>query len=89
MLLTVLNFVPPAIARFPFGLTNTYGPLWFYGVPGVLTIIFVVVDTWRNKNLNKVFLAGAILLIASHWLRLAVSSSDAWVNFATWLTTFA
>jgi len=87
MLLTVMNFLPPAIARFPFELTNTYGPLWFYGVPDVLTIIFVVVDTWRNKKLNKVFLAGSILLIASHWLRLPLSSSAAWLSFATWLTT--
>ena len=87
MLLTVLNFLPPAIARFPFGLTETFGPLWFFGVPDVLAIIFLVVDTWRNKKLNKVFLAGTILLIASHWLRLAASSSSAWVNFATWLTS--
>jgi hypothetical protein len=87
MLLTVMNFLPPAIARFPFELTNTYGPLWFYGVPDVLTIVFVIVDTWRNKKLNRVFLAGAILLIASHWLRLPLSSSAAWLSFATWLTT--
>jgi uncharacterized membrane protein YozB (DUF420 family) len=86
MLLTVLNFVPPAIARFPFGLTETYGPLWFFGVPDVLTIIFVVGDTWRNKKLNKVFLAGAICLIASHWLRLALSSTQAWLSVASWLT---
>jgi len=89
MLLTVLNFLPPALARYPFGLTETYGPLWFFGVPDVLAIIFVIVDTWKNRKLNKVFLAGTILLIASHWLRLAVSSSTAWVNFATWLTSVA
>ena len=88
MLLTVLNFVPPAIARFPFGLTASYGPLWFFGVPDLLTIGFVVVDTWRNKKLNKVFLAGAIFLIASHWLRLAIAPTAVWVNFATWLTSF-
>jgi hypothetical protein len=87
MLLTVLNFLPPALARFPFDLMNTYGPVWFFGVTDLLTITFVVVDTWRNRKLNKVFLAGAILLIASQWLRLPLSSSAAWVNFATWLTT--
>jgi hypothetical protein len=89
MLLTVLNFLPPALARYPFGLTDTYGPLWFFGVPDILAIIFVVFDTWKNRKLNKVFLAGTILLIASHWLRLAASSSTAWVNFATWLTSVA
>ena len=89
MLLTVLNFLPPAIARFPFGLTDAYGPLWFFGVPDALAIIFVVVDTWRNGKLNKVFLAGTIFLIVSHWGRLAIWTTPAWINFATWLTSFA
>lgn len=88
MLLTVLNFLPPAIARFPFGLTESYGPLWFFGVPDVLALIFVIIDTWRNKKLNRVFLAGAIFLIASHWLRLIFASSATWLSFATWLTSF-
>lgn len=86
ILLTVLNFLPPAMARFPFGLTESFGPLWFFGVVDLLAVIFVIVDTWRNRKLNKVFLAGALFMIASHWLRLAVSSSATWVNFATWIT---
>ena len=32
MLLTMINFLGAAIARFPGGLTNAYGPLWFHGV---------------------------------------------------------
>ena len=88
MLLTVLNFVPPAMARFPFGLTAAFGPLWFFGVPDLVAIACLAVDTWRNGKLNKVFLAGSIFLIASHWLRLAFMSTSAWLNFATSLTSF-
>ena len=87
ILLTVLNFIPPAIARFPFGLTEAYGPLWFFGVVDLLAILFVIGDTWRNRKLNKVFLAGTIFLIASHWLRLPFSTSATWLSFATWLTS--
>ena len=87
MLLTVLNFLPPAIARFPFGLTESYGPLWFFGVPDILAIAFVVIDTWRHRKLNKVFLAGTIFMIASHWLRLPFSTTETWLNFATWMTS--
>ena len=87
MLLTVLNFLPPALARYPFGLTAAFGPLWFFGVVDLVAIIFVAVDTWRNGKLNKVFLAGTIFLVASHWLRLAISSTPAWVNFAAWMTS--
>jgi hypothetical protein len=87
MLLTVLNFVPPALGRFPFGLTDSFGPLWFYGVPDILAIAFVVIDTWRNGKLNKVFLVATIFFIASQWIRFPLSSSAAWLSFATWLTT--
>ena len=87
MLLTVLNFLPPALGRFPFELTASLGPLWFFGVPDILAITFVVIDTWRNGKLNKVFLAGAIFLVASHWLRLAFAPTETWVSFATWLTS--
>lgn len=86
MLLTVLNFLPPAIARFPFGLTESFGPLWFYGVPGALTILLVAIDTWRNRKLNVVFLAGAVLMIAAQWGRLPFSTTQTWLNFATWIT---
>ena len=85
MLLTVLNFLPAAIARFPGGLTDSVGPLWYFGVPDIFTIVFVVVDAWQNRKLNKVFLAGAIFLIASHWLRLPLSTTDAWLTFAAWI----
>jgi hypothetical protein len=88
MLLTVINLLPPAIARFPFGLTAAFGPLWFFGVPDLLALIFVIVDTWRNKKLNKVFLAGTIFLIASHWFRLPFSTTQVWNDFAVWLTSF-
>jgi len=63
ILLTVINFLPPAIARFPGGLTDSFGPLWFFGVPTVLTLALVIGDTWRNKKLNKPFLFGAVFMI--------------------------
>jgi hypothetical protein len=88
MLLTVLNFLPPAVARIPLSFVTAGGPLVFFGVPDVLAIVFVIADTWRNKKLNRVFLAGAILLIASHPLRIIISMTDAWVRFAEWLTSF-
>lgn len=86
MLLTVINFLPPAIARFPFGLTEAYGPLWFFGVPDLLAIAFLIGDTWYNRKINRVFLVGAIFMIASHWLRLAFSTTETWRSFAGWLT---
>ena len=85
MLLTMINFIPPAIARFPGGLTDSFGPLWFYGVPTILTLALISLDTWYNRKLNKVFLFAGIFLVASMWIRLPLSSTGAWLSFAQWL----
>jgi hypothetical protein len=87
ILLTIINLLPPALGRFPFGLTETYGPLWFYGVPTVLTLLVLIGDTWKHRKLNEVFLFASIFYIASLWLRLPFSGSETWLNFATWLTS--
>ena len=57
-------------------------------MPDFIAIIFLVVDTRRHKKLNKVFLAGVILLIASHPIRIIVSGTDTWMAFANWITGY-
>lgn len=89
MLLTVLNFLPPAVGRFPVASLQEMGPLFFFGVPTVLAILLVALDTWKNGKLNKPFLIGAIVLIASYPLRLIFSGTDAWMAYATWMTSLA
>jgi uncharacterized membrane protein YozB (DUF420 family) len=89
MLLTVLNFLPPSLGRFPVASLQSLGPLFFFGVPAVVAIGLLVYDTWRNRKLNVIFLVGAIILIASYPVRILLSGTDAWMRFATWLTTWA
>ncbi len=89
MLLTVLNFLPPAVGRFPIETLQSLGPLFFFGVPTVIAIGLLIYDTWRNRKLNVVFLIGALIMIASYPLRIMISTTDTWTNFATWLTTWA
>jgi hypothetical protein len=88
MLLTVINF-PARHRRLPTESLQAFGPLYFFGVPTVLTIGLLVYDTWHNKKLNKVFLIGGLILIASYPLRMALMGTDAWVSFATWVTSWA
>jgi hypothetical protein len=87
ILLTVINFLPPALARYPGGVMDKFGPLWFFGIPTVLTLFVLIGDTWKHRKLNKIFLFASIFLIASWWLRLPLSTTDAWRNFAAWLTS--
>ena len=89
ILLTAVNFLPPAIARIPIESLQSLGPLWFFGFPTVVLLILLVIDTWRNHKLNKTFLAGAILLIMSYPLRLMLMGTEQWMAFAAWVTNWA
>lgn len=89
MLLTAINFLPPAVARIPVESLQSLGPLWFFGVPSAVVIIALAYDTWRNGRLNKVFLVGGLLLIASYPLRMMIGFTSAWTSFAAWLTSWA
>jgi len=87
MILSALNFLPPATARFPVPALLALGPIWIFGVPIVLTIAALAYDTWSNRKVNKVFLAGSILLIVSFPARMWIGGTETWLRFAECLTT--
>jgi hypothetical protein len=87
ILLTILNFLPPAIARFPVSVIAAAGPLAFFGITDLLAIIFLIGDTRANGKMNKVLLWGTVVLIASQPLRIMLSGTAVWLRFATWATS--
>jgi hypothetical protein len=89
MLLTAINFLPPALARFPVASVAAAGPPLFFGIPVLLTITALAWDTRRIGKLNKVFLVAAILFAISIPLRVGLSGTAGWMKFAGWLTGFA
>lgn len=89
MLLTSVGLLPPALGRIPIPALQSLGPLLFFGVPTVLAIGLVVYDTRHTKKLNRAFLVGAAGLIVSYPVRMALANTDAWIGFATWITTWA
>ena len=88
MLLTAINFVPPAIARIPIAPLQAAGPLWFFGFPTIVALLCVGLDARRYGHVNKLFLAGTLLLIASYAGRLMLMGTGAWMTVATFLTSF-
>ena len=88
MLLTAINFLPPAIARIPIAPLRALGPLWFFGLPTVLVLACIGVDRWRFGRFNLVFVAGALLLIVSYVTRLSLMNHPGWLRAAGWLTSF-
>ena len=88
MLLTAINFVPPAIARIPILPLQNLGPLWFFGFPTAVILLCLFIDWRRRRQLNPVFLAGSLLLIASYPVRLVLMGTGVWMQFARWVTSF-
>jgi hypothetical protein len=88
MLLTAINFLPPAVARLPIASLQALGPLWFFGVPTAFALLCLGLDARRHGRVNKVFLIGTLLLVASYAARLAIMTTGVWMAFATWLTGF-
>jgi hypothetical protein len=88
MLLTVVNFLPPAIARIPVASLQALGPLWFFGFPAAAALLCLGLDIWHNRRLNGMFVAGTALLIASYVVRLSILGTETWMRIARWLTSY-
>jgi hypothetical protein len=88
MLLTAINLLPPAVARIPLPAMQALGPIWFFGVPTVLALFCLILDWRRRGTLNRVFATGVALLVGSYVVRLALMGTAAWMQFATWATSF-
>ena len=89
MLLTVLNFLPPAVGRLPFAGVQAAPVAWLLGIIGGATLFVLAFDRWRYGRVNRIFLAGALVLIASFPVRIALMGTEAWAAFSTWLSGFA
>ena len=88
MLLTAVNFLPPALARIPVAALQASGPLWFFGVPTAVATLCLVLDARYHGRVNRVFTIGIAALVGSYVLRLVLMSTGTWLRVADWLTTF-
>ena len=88
MLLTAINFLPPALGRIHVASLVALGPLWFFGFPTLLALLCLGLDRRRHGRVNPAFATGTGLLVASYVIRLALLPTSAWLSVATWLTSF-
>lgn len=85
MLVIVVSFLGPSIARLPFPFIPVLGSWYFFGVPSLIGIALVIADTYRNGKLNRAFAAGMTLVVLSGPVRMLISKTAAWEQFTTWL----
>ena len=84
MLLTAINFLPAALFRLP--VVSPENMIWWaFGAPALLTIAILAFHTWKHRKLNKVFAAGAALLLIAVPLRPIISETNVWLSFVGWL----
>jgi len=88
MLLTAINFLPPAVARIPVAPLQALGPIWFLGFPTALAFLCLGLDARRHGRVNTVFATAVVLLVGSYIARLALMTTGAWLDFAALLTSF-
>jgi hypothetical protein len=86
MLLTAINFLPPALGRVP--VLQQLGPLWSLGVPAVLLGLCIWLDARRSGRVSRVLAGGGLLLAASYVARFALIAWPGWTSVATWLVGF-
>ncbi len=85
MLLSTVSMLPAAFARIPLDSIRTGGPLAYFGLADLCVLACVIYDSRMNRRLHPAFGWGALLVMASHPLRLMLAGTPAWMRFATWL----
>jgi uncharacterized membrane protein (DUF485 family) len=85
MLLSAINFMPAGIARIPLGFIEAGGPLAFFGLADLCMLACIAYDTAKHRRLHPAFAWGALLIVASHPLRILAAGTDTWMRFAAWL----
>lgn len=85
MLIATIAILPAGLARWPVAFI-AHQPIRFFTVVDLILIACVAYDYAKTRRLNPAYLWGGLLLIASHPLRIALSTTPAWTTFARWIT---
>jgi hypothetical protein len=87
MLLATIAILPAAVARLPFTFVEQGGPLVFFGLSDLFIIPCLLFDLITRGRPHRATVLGGLLIVASHFLRLPIGSTHAWLTFANWLTS--
>ncbi len=85
MLLATMNLLAAAVARWP-GVITVGAPPLFFGLTDLFLVALVAWDFASRGRLHPVTLWGGLLLVVSQPLRLVISGTPAWMDFARWAT---
>jgi hypothetical protein len=87
MLLSCVGMLGAAIARIPVDAIHNGGLPMFFGLTDLFVLSCVGYDTVKHRRLHPAFGWGMLLIVASQPLRLVLSGTSAWHQFASWLVS--
>jgi hypothetical protein len=82
MMLGTTEIVTAAVARLP-GIGT---PVAFFGITDLFVLALVIHDVSTRGRVHRATFWGGLLLIASQPLRLMISGTPEWLDFARWLS---
>lgn len=88
MLLATISILPAATTRLPFAFIQQVGPLAFFGLADLFIVACLLYDLVTRRRLHQATVWGALIIVVSQPLRLLIGSTQAWLTFATWLTSW-
>ncbi len=87
MLLSCVGLLAAAISRIPLDFIKAGGVPVFFGLTDLIVLSCVAYDTVKHRRLHPAFGWGMLLIVASQPLRLLLSGTSAWHQFASWLVS--
>ena len=80
MLMTALDFLPPAIGRIPL-LPPELRIVQVFGIPALLALACFGWHTWKHRRPNAVFAAAVLVQLASYPLVIFLARDATWIAF--------
>ncbi len=89
MLLATINLLEAAIIRFPFEFIANGAPFTSFGLTDIFIVILVIWDLRSSRKVHRVTMWAGLLTVISQPLRLLISDSQLWLDFAAWIVGIA
>lgn len=86
MMLATISILAAAIARLPLAIMKA-GPPAFFGLTDAFVLICVLYDLVTLRRVHRTTILAGLFIIASQPLRLMLGGTQAWLTFASWLTS--
>lgn len=79
MLMTAINFLPPALGRMPIFPQETL-ILWLFGLSTAIAVACLIWHSRKHGKINRVFLLAVIIFVVNLPLRLAFAETQVWLG---------